>query len=78
MPAIKRVRLAGLIVIWVCQRSRGHVSVFLGSHHVLYRLDLGSRQLLRRRSWTRRHIVETALILSLPRMVPRLREPQDA
>ena len=60
------------------QRSRGHVTVFFGSHHLLDRLDLASRQLLRRRSWTRGHIVETALILSLPRMVPRMRQSKDA
>ena len=60
------------------QGSRGHVAVRFGSHHLLDRLDLGLSQLLWQRSWTRRPIVKTALILVLPRVVARRRQPKDS
>ncbi len=54
------------------------MAVLFGRYHLFDRLDLGARQLLWRRSRARGGVVETALILAFPRMVPRLRQPKYA
>jgi hypothetical protein len=60
------------------QDSSGHMPIFIGRDHVVDRLDLAQRQLLRRTSRTRRAVVEATGRLVTPGVVPGLRQAHHA
>lgn len=54
------------------------MSVFLRAHHLLDGPALVGGELLRSGLWTRGHVVEIALLVTPPRVVPRRRQTEDA